>query len=111
MLLMPQFNGYAPDEKDEMLQEACLKIMKNLKNMKEDKRSSFFSYWSCCCYSAFINYLRKKYKMANRKRKIFLDALQYAKDNNMFNVRPDIVANLQEQIDLYNASTKDEVEE
>lgn len=94
-----------------MLQEACLKIIKNLKNMKQEKRSSFFSYWSCCCYSAFINYLRKKYKRANHKRQLFLDALQYAKGNNLFNVRPDIIASIQNQIDLYNAPKNYGVEE
>lgn len=86
-----------------MAQEACLKIIKSLKNMDESRHAQFFSYWSCCCYSAFLNYLKKHYRRINRKRQIFLDALQYAKDNNLFNVRPDIVANLQEQIDLYNA--------
>ena len=94
-----------------MAQEGCLKILKNIHNMDGERHAQFFSYWSCCCYSAFINYLKRHYKRMNRKRKVFLDALQYAKDNNMFNVRPDIVANLQEQIDLYNASTNNEVEE
>ena len=79
--------------------------------MKQEKRSSFFSYWSCCCYSAFINYLRKKYKRANHKRQLFLDALQYAKGNNLFNVRPDIIASIQNQIDLYNAPKNYGVEE
>ena len=97
--------------KEEMAQEACLKIIKNLRNMDESQHANFFSYWSCCCYSAFINYLKKHYRRINRKRKVILDALQYAKDNNLFNVRPDIVKSLEEQIDLYNASTKDGAED
>lgn len=97
--------------KEEMAQEACMKIIKSLKNMRGDKRSSFFSYWSCCCYSAFINYLTKHYRRINRKRKLFYDALQYAKDNNLYNVRPDIVRSIEEQMDFYNAPNNNGVEE
>lgn len=97
--------------KEEMLQEACLKIIRNLKNMKQDKRSSFFSYWSCCCYSAFINYLRKHYRRINHKREFFLEALQYAKDSNLYNVRPDIVRIIEDQISLYSAPKNNGVEE
>lgn len=62
---MPQFIDYTPHMKEEMEQDACLKIMKNLKNMKEEKRKSFFNYWTCCCWTAFIVYLRNHYRHMN----------------------------------------------
>lgn len=52
-----------------------MKIMKNLKNMTEEKHKQFFSYWSCCCWSAFITYLRDHYKEKNHKRRLLMDAL------------------------------------
>lgn len=83
-----------------------MKIIKNLKNMNEDKKSAFFSYWSSCCYTAFVTYLRKHYERVNKKRQFFLDVLQYAKDRGLSKVRPDIVSELQRQIDLYNDGEK-----
>ena len=84
-----------------MAQEACLKIIRNLHNMKEEKRKSFFSYWSCCCYSAFITYLRKHYKRTNEQRQYLLDTLQAASDMGVAHIRPDIIKNLQYNIALY----------
>lgn len=84
-----------------MAQEACLKIIRNLKNMKEEKRKSFFSYWSCCCYSAFVTYLRKHYKRTNEQRQYLLDTLQAASDMGVAHIRPDIIRNLQDNIALY----------
>ena len=102
MLKMPQFSGYPREMKSEMAQEAALKILKNIHNMREEKHKQFFNYWSCCCYSAFLTYLRKHYKLVNAKREFLLTALKYAKDNNISNVRPDILKNIQSQIELYN---------
>ena len=78
-----------------------MKIIRNLKNMKEEKRKSFFSYWSCCCYSAFVTYLRKHYKRTNEWRKYLLDTLQAASDMGVAHIRPDIMRNLQDNIALY----------
>ena len=83
-----------------------MKIIKNLKNMDEGKKDGFFSYWSCVCYTAFVTYLRKHYERVNKKRQFFLDVLQYAKDRGLSKVRPDIVAELQRQIELYNDGDK-----
>lgn len=99
MLMMPQFNAYPFDMKEEMAQEACLKIIKNIKNMREEKRSGFFSYWSSCCYTAFITYLRKYYRMLNSKRKILMLALQHSQ--NKFGTNPQLIRNLQQQVEQY----------
>ena len=69
--------------------------------MKEEKRKSFFSYWSCCCYSAFVTYLKKHYKRTNEQRKYLLDTLQAASDMGVAHIRPDIIRNLQDNIALY----------
>lgn len=37
MLKMPQFSGYPREMKSEMAQEAALKILKNIHNMREEK--------------------------------------------------------------------------
>ena len=78
-----------------------MKIIRNLKNMKEEKRKSFFSYWSCCCYSAFVTYLRKHYKRTNQHRQYLLDTLQAASDMGVAHIRPDLIRNLQDNIALY----------
>lgn len=78
MTTMPQFNGYRPEDKEEMVQEACIKIIKNLHNMKEEKKGSFFSYWTMIVYTAFITYLRKHYAYINKKRHMLLTAVEYA---------------------------------
>ena len=94
-----------------MAQEGCLKIIKNLKNMREDKRKSFFSYWSCCCWTAYITYLRKKYERTNRMRKMLQDALVEAKSKNLGALNPSIIKCLQQQIDLYDAKPEALAEE
>lgn len=85
-----------------MAQEAVLKIQRNLHNMKEEKRKQFFNYWSCCCWSAFVSYLRKHYKRINQKRELFLKALEYAQNNNLSQTQAGLVNELRRQIDIYN---------
>ena len=53
-----------------------MKIMKNLKNMKEEYKSSFFSYWTRCVRTSSIVYLKKHYKDVNYKRKLIIDKLE-----------------------------------
>lgn len=74
--------------------------------MKEEKRKGFFSYWSCCCYSAFVTYLRKHYKRTNEQRQYLLDTLQAASDMGVAHIRPDIIRNLQDNIALYDKEDK-----
>ena len=76
-----------------------MKIIKNLKNMNEDKKSGFFSYWSCVCYTAFVTYLRKYYKMVNGKRKVLLLALEHSQ--RVFPNQHDLIKNLKRTILSY----------
>ena len=41
--------------------------------MKEDKRGSFFAYWTRCVFTAAITYLRKHYTEQNRRRGYILE--------------------------------------
>ena len=91
--------------KEEMEQEACLKIMKNLKNMKEEKRKQFFSYWSCCCWTAFVTYLRNHYKHINQKRKLLVQALERAQQDNANAANPELLKRLQDMIELCDNTT------
>ena len=72
------FNGYPQYMKDEMVQEGVIKIIKNLHNMKEEYKSSFFSYWTRCVWTSSIVYLKKHYKDVNFKRKLIIDKLEEA---------------------------------
>jgi len=72
------FYNYPQYMKDEMIQDGCLKIIANLKNMKEEKRKSFFAYWTRCVWTAAIVYLGKHYKYMNNKRKLMLEAIAEA---------------------------------
>lgn len=111
MMTMPAFNGYSQEVKEEMVQEGCLKIMKNLKNMKEEKRSGFFSYFTTCVWTSCMDYLRKHYKRMNNRRQFLLKVLECAKTRKI-NVSPDFIKNLKRTIEQYSeASNNNEVEE
>lgn len=80
LLTKKQFVDYPQDVKEELAQEACLKCIKSLKNINPQK-GSVFAYFTCCCWSAFMNYLAKYYRDRNRERKLLIEALEEAKAN------------------------------
>ena len=65
MLGSASFRGYSADLKEDMTSDALLKMMKNLKNLKAEKKPAFFNYLTRCCYCAFITTLSKHYKHKN----------------------------------------------
>lgn len=73
---MRYFNRYPQHMKDDMVQDGVVKIVKNLKNMKEEKKTGFFSYWTHCVFTAGIVYLSKHYKYINNRRQMILDAIE-----------------------------------
>lgn len=75
VMTMKYFNRYPQDMKDEMVQEGCAKIMKNLHNMKPEKKSGFFSYWTHCVFTAGMVYLSNYYKQLNNKRQMLMEAI------------------------------------
>lgn len=72
-----------------------LKILKNIHNMKEEYRKSFFAYWTRCVFTAAVVYLAKHYKSVNLKRKLYLDALVQA-HNNLAQKDPNTIALIKE---------------
>ena len=76
------FINYPQFVKDELIQEGVIKIMKNLKNMKEEKKDAFFNYWNTACWTAFVTYLRRYYKHMNEHRRMILDELMRLKCEN-----------------------------
>ena len=51
-----------------------MKCIKNLKNFKPEK-GKLFSYFTTCCWTAFVVYLSSHYKYMNKKRQLVVDAL------------------------------------
>lgn len=69
LLEHPRFVRYNPFDKEDMKQEAVLKMMKNLKNFKPEK-GKLFSYLTTCCWTAFVIHLAKYYNELNKKREL-----------------------------------------
>ena len=65
MLHSKCFCGYDHHLKEDMVMNAYLKIVKNLKNFKPEIGASAFKYFSRCCYFAFCETIMKFYKHKN----------------------------------------------
>lgn len=70
------FSNYNDELKADLVSDALVKVFKNLKNMKEEKKDSFFNYISRTCYCSFYATLAKHYKYINARRKLTDAALQ-----------------------------------
>ena len=64
------FVGYDNELKQEMVSDALLKVFRNLKNMKEEMKDSFFPYICRTIYCSIYTTLRKHYKYINLKNKL-----------------------------------------
>lgn len=65
------YRGYDEDLKQDMISDAYLKVVKNLKNMKEQYKDSFYSYIVLAIHSSFKATLNKHYKQVNLQCKLF----------------------------------------
>ena len=104
-----RFVRYREDMKSEMVQEGVLKIMKNLKNMREEYRGAFFNYWTRCVFTAAVVYLGRYYKDINLKRAVLLDALTAA-HNNLSPSSPatqELIRGLEENLKQYGGGEGD----
>lgn len=59
------FSGYDHHLKEDMVMNAYLKIVKNLKNFNPAIGASAFKYFSRCCYFAFCETIMTFYKHKN----------------------------------------------
>ena len=64
------YRGYDEDLKQDMIGDAYLKVVKNLKNMKEEYKDSFYSYIVLTIHSSFKATLSKYYKQLDIKNKM-----------------------------------------
>lgn len=71
MLGSHNFCGYPKDLQDDLVSDAFLKMMKNLKNYNPEKSSAAFNYFTRCTYCAFLTTIGKYYKQINIKRKLY----------------------------------------
>lgn len=65
MLHSKCFCGYEHHLKEDMMMNAYVKIVKNLKNYNPEFGASAFKYFSRCCYFAFCETIMKFYKHKN----------------------------------------------
>ena len=65
MLHSKCFCGYDHHLKEDMMMNAYVKIVKNLKNFKPEIGASAFKYFSRCCYFAFCETIMSYYKHKN----------------------------------------------
>ena len=65
MLHSKCFRGYEHHLKEDMVMNAYLKIVKNLKNFNPAFGSSAFKYFSRCCYFAFCETIMSFYRHKN----------------------------------------------
>lgn len=64
------YRGYDEDFKQDMIGDAYLKVVKNLKNMKEEYKDSFYSYIVLTIHSSFKATLAKHYRQLDIKAKM-----------------------------------------
>ena len=100
----PSFRNYPADMKDEVVQDSCMYMVKNLKNMKEEFRNSFFNYLTRTAYCSWYMRLRKHYRDVNRKKALLLAALENAFRMNPTPENAAVIANLQKEIEAYERS-------
>lgn len=97
----PSFRNFSEDMKDELTSNACVAVIKNLKNMKAEYKDAFFNYLTRTIYCSFYATLNKHYKHVNGQRKLLLDALDQA---FMLNPSPEnaaVIKELEKQVAMY----------
>lgn len=85
-----------------MRQEACLKCIKNLKNLDPTK-GDVFAYLTQICWSAYITFLSKYYRRMNREREMMLEGLENAYQffgDEMTPAKMECLENLRRDIEL-----------
>ena len=96
----PRFNRYDIELKKDLIGDAVLKMIKNLKNFKEEKRQQSFSYCSCIAWTSFMDTLKKHYKHINRERQMMTRFIEGLESRRM-NGRTDRVQYLKDRLENY----------
>ena len=96
----PRFNRYDPELKKDMIGDAVLKMIRNLRNFKEEKKNQSFSYCSCIAWTSFMDTLKKHYKHINRQRQMVLRLIEGLESRRM-NGRTDYVQYLKDRLENF----------
>ena len=96
----PRFNRYDIELKKDMIQDAVLKMIRNLHNFKEQKRQQSFSYCSCIAGTSFMDTLKKHYRHINRQREMMTKLIEGLESRRM-NGRNDYVQYLKQRLENY----------
>lgn len=94
-----RFSRYNQNIKDDMVSDAYIKCVKNLKNIDTSK-GTIFNYLTRCCWTAFVVYLSNHYKDINKKKQLMLDYLEDMRATNPL-LNQDIINNLQKELEQY----------
>lgn len=68
-----RYRNYPKDLHEDMVSEAVLKCIKNIKNFKKEYADRCFNYFTRCCEHAIWTLLSKHYKHVNLIRELTLD--------------------------------------
>ena len=96
----PRFNRYDIELKKDMIQDAVLKMIRNLHNFKEQKRQQSFSHCSCIAGTSFMDTLKKHYRHINRQREMMTKLIEGLESRRM-NGRNDYVQYLKQRLENY----------
>lgn len=96
----PRFNRYDPELKKDLIGDAVLKMCKNLKNFKYEKRNQCFSYCSCIAWTSFMDTLKRYYKHINRQREMVIRLIDGLNSRKM-NGRTDCVKYLKDRLENF----------
>lgn len=100
------FRDYPQVIKEELISSGCEKILKNLKNVKEDMaHKHLFAYYTSAAWCAFVNVLKEHYKNINIRRKLLLYEMERMKSISTNSVYDNNIKGLQKLISLYNGPT------
>ena len=94
-----KFARYSEHIKQEMISDAYIKVIKNLKNIDTSK-GTIFNYITRCCWTAFIVYLGKHYKNINKRKQLMLDYLEEMRTTNPL-MNQELIRKIQKELGQY----------
>lgn len=109
LLEHPRFVRYKQQDKDDMKQEAVIKMAKNLKNFNPSK-GKLFSYLTYCSWTAFVVYLAQYYKDLNKRREQIMEVLNSIDEKQIGSTRflKELLEDLKETMNEYGKNDEDD---
>lgn len=82
-----KYGGYPRALLEDMTGDAVLKVFRNLKNMREERREAFFNYVTLCVQCSFWTSLARHYRHVNLIRDLSLERLREMDSRGMLDDR------------------------